>query len=64
MATFWVSAAHSVDHMFPMYFDYLLLLNLVISRLGFEGGVLDLIAPDFGHYILVTFEIARHYCCL
>ena len=37
-------AAHSVDHMF----------SIVISRFGFEGGILVLIAPVPGHCILVT----------
>ena len=45
MATFWKIAAHSVDHMFSLYFDY---LHYVISRFGFEGWIWVLIAsvPD------------------
>ena len=31
MATFWEIAAHSVDHMFSLYFDFFVIL--VISRL-------------------------------
>ena len=51
MATFWERAAHSVDHMFSLYFDF---LNFVISRLGFEGGVWVLIAPVPVHCLLFT----------
>ena len=49
MATFWERAANSVDHMFSLYFAY-----LVIYRFGFEGGIWVLIAPVPGHCILVT----------
>ena len=40
------TAAHSVDHMFSVYFD--LFIILVSSRLGFEGWICVLIAsvPD------------------
>ena len=53
MATFWEIAAHSVDHMFFLYFDYLYFSILVISRFGFEGCIWVLIASvpylfDFG----------------
>ena len=51
LATFWERAAHSVDHMFSLYFDYVI---LVISRFGFEGGIWFLIAPVLGHCILVV----------
>ena len=34
MATFWEIAAHSVDHVFSLYCDYIVIL--VISRFGFE----------------------------
>ena len=45
MATFWERAAHSVAHMFFLYFDYLL----------FElFPVLALIVPVPGHCLLVT----------
>ena len=37
MATFWEKAAHSVYHMFSLYFDSL-------YHVGFEGGTLVLIA--------------------
>ena len=43
MATFWERAAHSIDHMFSLNFDYFLIL--VMSRFGFEGRIWDLIAP-------------------
>ena len=45
-------AAPSVDHMFSLYFDFVI---LVISRFGFVGGIWVLIAQVPGHYILVTF---------
>ena len=46
MTTFLKIAAHSVDHMFPLYF--LLFVILIISRFGFEGWIWVLIAsvPD------------------
>ena len=60
MATFWEIAAHSVDHMFSLYFDYLYLL--VISRFGFEGwrwvliaSVQDLIIAYFFTFITQQF---------
>ena len=31
MATFWERAAHSVDHMFSLYSDHLLLLFIPLS---------------------------------
>ena len=45
VATFLEIAAHSVDHMFSLYFDYLF---LVISRFGYESWIWVLIAsvPD------------------
>ena len=52
MATFWERAAHSVDHMFSLYFDFVI---LVISCFGFEGGIWVLVAPVLGHCILVYF---------
>ena len=36
MATVLVRAAHSVAHMFSLYFDYFIIL--VISRLGLRAG--------------------------
>ena len=36
MATFWEIAAHSVDYMFSLYFDFVI---LVISRFSFEGWI-------------------------
>ena len=53
MAIFWERAAHSVDHMFSLYFDYLYFLG--ISRFGFEGGIWVLIAPVHGHCLPFTF---------
>ena len=45
MATFWEIAAHSADHMFSFYFDFVI---LAFSRFGFESWILVLIAsvPD------------------
>ena len=47
MATFWERAAHSVYRMFSLFF--LLIVILVISHFGFEGGRLVMIAPAPGH---------------
>ena len=47
MVTFWGKAAHSVDHMFSLYFD-----NFPVFVLRAE---LCLIAPVSGNCILVTF---------
>ena len=37
MATLWERAAHSVDRMFSLYFDYLLLklFSMLVFRAGF-----------------------------
>ena len=55
MATFWERAAHSVGHMFSLYFDYFLIV--VIPRFGFEGWIWVLIASVPGLCILFTFRI-------
>ena len=54
MANFWERAAHSVDHMFSLYFDNFLVLVLFF-RFGFEGRIWVLIAPVPSRCILVTF---------
>ena len=46
MATFWDITAHSVDHMFSLFFTF-------ISRFGFEGLIWDLIASV--HYLCILF---------
>ena len=53
MTIFWEIAAHSVDHIFSLYFQ--LFVTLVISQFGFEGWIWFLIAlvPDL--CILFTF---------
>ena len=40
LANFWETAAHSVDHMFSWYFDYLLfwLFPVLVLRAGFVHG--------------------------
>ena len=43
-------AAHSVNHVFTLYFEY-----LVISCFGLMGWILVWIVPVPGRYILVTF---------
>ena len=55
MATFSVKAAHSVDHLFSLYFE--LFVILVISRFGFEGWIWILMpsVPDL--CILFTFNM-------
>ena len=62
MAIFWVIAAHSVDHMLSLYFDYFnVFVMLVISRFGFGGWVWDLIASFHGLCVLfnpLTFFIS------
>ena len=46
MATFWERAAHSVYHMFSLYFDF-----------GFECGTLVLIASFPGHCLHFTLNV-------
>ena len=53
MATFWAIAGHSVCRMF--FFVFILIVNLVISHFGFEGGTLVLIASVPGHCSFFTF---------
>ena len=53
MATFWENDAHSVYCMFSLYFDIVI---SVISRLGFEGENLVLIAPVLDHCLSFFFE--------
>ena len=56
MATFWERAAHSVGRVFSLYFFYFFFFFFfVISRFGFESGVLFLIAPVPVHCLRVTF---------
>ena len=54
MATFWERAAHSVYRMFSLYLA-LLIVILVISHFGFEGGTLVLIAPVPSNGLTFTF---------
>ena len=54
MATFWEIAAHSVDHMFSLYF-----VILVISGFGFEGLIWDLIASVPDLCIRFTFILVK-----
>ena len=51
MTTFWEKAAHSVDHIFSMYFEYFVIL--LISRFGLTS------VPDL--CIRFTFSIAKTY---
>ena len=51
MATVWERAAHSVDRIFSLYFDYLLFYLFSVLVLGRE---LVLLAPVPGYCILVT----------
>ena len=44
--------AHSVDHMFSLYFYFFI---LIISSFGFEDGIGILIAPVLVHCLFVTF---------
>ena len=66
MATFRERAAHSVDRY--VFFVFRLFVVLVVSRFGFEGGILILNAPVPGHCILVTSivhkEVSRLICKL
>ena len=59
MATFWerASAAHLVDHMIPLYLDYLLFYT-AISRFGFEGWTRGLIASVPDLCTLLLYNIA------
>ena len=53
MATFWETAAHSVDHMFSLYIDYLKFELFLVFVLR-AGLIWILIAPVPAHSILVT----------
>ena len=53
MTTFWERDAHWVDHMFFLYFDYVI---FVISRFGFEDGIRVLIAPVPGVAFKIRFK--------
>ena len=50
-------AAHSVYHMFSLYFDYVI---LVISRFGFEDWSWVLIASVPDLCILFTLNVEKH----
>ena len=52
MSTFWERAAHSVYRMFSLFL--LLIVSLVISHFGFEGGTFVLIASLPGHCLYFT----------
>ena len=52
MATFWEIAAHSVDHMFSLYFDY---------QCSFEGWIWVLIASVPDLCIVFTFMIDKWF---
>ena len=55
MATLWERAAHSVYHMLSLYFVFcIFIINIVISRIGFEGGTLVLISSVLGHCLSFT----------
>ena len=54
MVIFWERAAHSVDQLFSLYFDYSFVI-LVISRFVFEGWIWVLFALFPGLCILFTF---------
>ena len=56
---FWEKAAHSVDHMVSLYFDYLCNM-LVISRFGFGGWIWVLIALVPNLCILFNFKKKRN----
>ena len=49
--------AYSVDNMFSLYFDYLYIVLLIISRFGFEGRIEVLIASVPDLCMLFTFVI-------
>ena len=53
MATFWERAAHSIYHMYVL-FVFRLIVILVISNFGFEGGTLVLITSVPGHCLSFT----------
>ena len=54
MATFWVIAAHSVDHM--LSFVFCLFVILIVSRCGFEGWIWVLVAFVPGLCVLFAFN--------
>ena len=58
MATFWETAAHSVDNLFTLNV-FLLFVILVISHFGFEGWIWFLIASVPDHCLLATFKVTK-----
>ena len=60
MATFWMRATQSVYRMFS--FVFWLIVILIISHIGFEGGTLVLIASVPVHCLSFTF--CRYLCPL
>ena len=67
MATFWERAAHSVDHIFSLYFNFLIFVVVVISHFGFEGWIWVMIASVPGFCTLFTclsIQVCRPGGCL
>ena len=61
MATFWETAAHSVDHMFSLYIQYL--YYQLFPLFGFEGWISVLIASVPELCMPFTFrDIYMPYC--
>ena len=60
MATLWEIAAHSVDHMFPLYFDYAFVI-LVISRFSFEGWIWVLVSSVPDLCILLAYNFCTNH---
>ena len=58
MATIWERAVHSVNHMFSLLCQFVI---LVASHLGLEAANLVLIAPVPGHCLPFTFEVGITY---
>ena len=56
MAIFREIAAHSVDHMFYLCFDFICnFSNFIISYFGFEGWIWVLVASVPGFCMLLTY---------
>ena len=58
MATFWEEAAHSVDHMFPLYSDYLLLFPVLVLRALFGFRLLQFHVIS---YLLLSYYVCEYY---
>ena len=62
MTTFWEIAAHSVDHMFSLYFDnlYYKVFPALVLRAGFGFWLLQFLT--FADIIFLSISVYHVYC--